>query len=266
MALASSPQVTHFIRNTTRDTRHPTHDTLHPTPYTLHSTHYSLHAAHYTPHSTQPRSPKLCRDGPGLVPAGLFVLHRTPCTITRTPQTLHPTPYTIHLTPCTIHPTHYILHPTKNNTQGLSRLIPGLFRGKLVALGAILWAFIAERFQKLTFDAGWKDPAWSPRPPRRISSKSLFVLIWRCYAGFRTVTDSELVSSTDFHSSHPHGMVAARTQDAQGTPTQSHISPSILVCEEKHVLIYDSICQDRDEARNLYEDKGVHSLKEARGP
>jgi hypothetical protein len=29
------------------------------------------------------------------------------------------------------------------------------------------------------------------------------------------------------------GMGAARAEDAQGTPTQSHISPSILVYEEK---------------------------------
>ena len=31
----------------------------------------------------------------------------------------------------------------------------------------------------------------------------------------------------------------ARAEDAQGTPAQSHISPSILVYEEKH-LNYDS--------------------------
>jgi len=36
------------------------------------------------------------------------------------------------------------------------------------------------------------------------------------------VIDSELV-----------GRGAARAEDAQGTPTQSHISPSILVYEEK---------------------------------
>ena len=46
--------------------------------------------------------------------------------------------------------------------------------------------------------------------------------------------DSGLVGSTDFHSSHPqgHGRGAARAEDAHGTPTQSHISQSILVCEE----------------------------------
>ena len=36
----------------------------------------------------------------------------------------------------------------------------------------------------------------------------------------------ELVGSTDLHSSHGRG--AARAEDAQVTPTQSHIPPSIL--------------------------------------
>jgi len=40
----------------------------------------------------------------------------------------------------------------------------------------------------------------------------------------------ELVGSTDLHSSHGRG--AARAEDAQGTPTQSHISPRILVYED----------------------------------
>ena len=44
--------------------------------------------------------------------------------------------------------------------------------------------------------------------------------------------DSGLVTTTDFHSSHPQGRGAARADDAQGTPTQSHISPSIQVYEE----------------------------------
>jgi len=54
--------------------------------------------------------------------------------------------------------------------------------------------------------------------------------------------DSGLVGSTDFHSSHPQGHApehhafsgrgTTRAEDAQGTPTQSHISPSILVNED----------------------------------
>ena len=40
--------------------------------------------------------------------------------------------------------------------------------------------------------------------------------------------DSGLVGSTDFS-----GRGAARAEDAQGTPTQNHVSPSILVYEEK---------------------------------
>jgi len=52
------------------------------------------------------------------------------------------------------------------------------------------------------------------------------------------VIDSGLVGSTDFHSSHPQGHEgsergAARAEDAQGSPTQSHISPIILVYEGK---------------------------------
>ena len=50
----------------------------------------------------------------------------------------------------------------------------------------------------------------------------------------RQVIDSGLIGSTDFHSSNS-GRGTARAEDAQGTPTQSHISPSILVYEEKHV-------------------------------
>ena len=46
--------------------------------------------------------------------------------------------------------------------------------------------------------------------------------------------DSELVGSTDFHSSHPqgHGRDVARANNAQGTPARSNTSPSILVYEE----------------------------------
>ena len=44
------------------------------------------------------------------------------------------------------------------------------------------------------------------------------------------VIDSGLVGSTDFY-----GRGAARAEDAQGTPTQSHISPSIVVYEEYRV-------------------------------
>jgi len=48
----------------------------------------------------------------------------------------------------------------------------------------------------------------------------------------RGVIDSGLVGSTDFHSSHPQaGRGTTRAEDAQGTPTQSHISPSIVVYE-----------------------------------
>jgi len=54
------------------------------------------------------------------------------------------------------------------------------------------------------------------------------------------VIDSGLVGSTNFHSSHPQGHEpehsergTTRAEDAQGTPTQSHISPSILVYEYK---------------------------------
>ena len=42
--------------------------------------------------------------------------------------------------------------------------------------------------------------------------------------------DSGLVGSTDFH-----GRGAARAEDAQGTPTQRHISPSILVHGESSI-------------------------------
>ena len=45
--------------------------------------------------------------------------------------------------------------------------------------------------------------------------------------------DSGLDGSTDFHSSHPRGRGTMRAENAQGTPTQSHISPSILVHEHK---------------------------------
>ena len=41
--------------------------------------------------------------------------------------------------------------------------------------------------------------------------------------------NSGLVGSTDFS-----GRCAARAEDAQGTPTQSHISPSILVYEDNN--------------------------------
>ena len=43
------------------------------------------------------------------------------------------------------------------------------------------------------------------------------------------VIDSGLVGSTDFHST-------TRAEDAQGAPTQSHISPSILVYEDKKAI------------------------------
>ena len=42
--------------------------------------------------------------------------------------------------------------------------------------------------------------------------------------------DSGLVGSTDF--SFITGRGTARAEDAQGTPTQSHILPSILVYED----------------------------------
>jgi len=61
------------------------------------------------------------------------------------------------------------------------------------------------------------------------------------------VIHSGLVGSTHFHASHPQGHEpehhgwreegsgrgTARAEDAQRTPTQSHVSPSILVYEEK---------------------------------
>ena len=55
--------------------------------------------------------------------------------------------------------------------------------------------------------------------------------------------DSRSVGSTNFHSSHPQGHApelanlsgrgAATEESAHGTPTQSHISPRILVYEDK---------------------------------
>ena len=45
----------------------------------------------------------------------------------------------------------------------------------------------------------------------------------------KAMIDSGLVGSADFHSSHPHGHEpesgrgATRAEDAQGTPTQSHV-------------------------------------------
>ena len=44
------------------------------------------------------------------------------------------------------------------------------------------------------------------------------------------VIDPGLVGSTGFH-----GGGAARAKDAQGTPTQNHISPSTLVYETTHM-------------------------------
>ena len=51
-----------------------------------------------------------------------------------------------------------------------------------------------------------------------------------------------MVGSTDSHSSHPQGHEpdgrgAARAEDAQETPAQSHILPSMLVYEEKNDLV-----------------------------
>ena len=62
------------------------------------------------------------------------------------------------------------------------------------------------------------------------------------------VIESGLVDSTDFHSSHPHGHQpqhlsgrgTTRAEDAQGTPTQSHISPSILACEDYTFMVHGS--------------------------
>jgi len=44
--------------------------------------------------------------------------------------------------------------------------------------------------------------------------------------------ESGLVGSTDFLSSHLAGRVAASAEDAQGTPTQSHISSRVLAYED----------------------------------
>ena len=41
---------------------------------------------------------------------------------------------------------------------------------------------------------------------------------------------------TESHSRDLSGRGAARTEDAQGTPTQRHISPSVLVYKEKRNL------------------------------
>ena len=49
-----------------------------------------------------------------------------------------------------------------------------------------------------------------------------------------TVGDSRLTRRGTTHSRDISGRGAARAEDAQGTPTQSHISPSILVYEDKH--------------------------------
>ena len=48
----------------------------------------------------------------------------------------------------------------------------------------------------------------------------------------RGTIDSGSVGSTDFHSSHPQGRGAATADDAQETPTQSHISSNILLYED----------------------------------
>ena len=63
-----------------------------------------------------------------------------------------------------------------------------------------------------------------PRLPPKTETLSHFP---RNRGAFKTVIDSGLVGSTDF------GRGTVRAEDAQGTPTQSHISPSILVYEEK---------------------------------
>ena len=77
-------------------------------------------------------------------------------------------------------------------------------------------------------------------PEPLVASAAGVLLLTRAH--FASVIDSGLVGSTDFHSSHPQwhepehhafsGRGAARAEDAQGTPTQSHISPSILVYED----------------------------------
>ena len=50
--------------------------------------------------------------------------------------------------------------------------------------------------------------------------------------------DPGLVGSTDFSLITSTGMGNARAEDAHGTPTQSHISPSTLVYEEKHGQVW----------------------------
>ena len=71
-----------------------------------------------------------------------------------------------------------------------------------------------------------RKEGWSrggPRPPSGgVVSAGL---------GFLQRIDSELVESTEFHSSNPR----EQAEDAQGTPSQSHISPSILVHEDAKI-------------------------------
>ena len=70
----------------------------------------------------------------------------------------------------------------------------------------------------------------------RLSSSQIRPSIFAVRAVNQGMKVAGLVGSTDFRSSHPQGHVpgrgAARAEDAQGTPTQSDISPSILIYED----------------------------------
>ena len=47
------------------------------------------------------------------------------------------------------------------------------------------------------------------------------------------------------------GRAAARAEDTHGTPTQSHMSPSIVVYEDTRVLVYEH------NRKLVYEDTGI---------
>ena len=106
------------------------------------------------------------------------------------------------------------------------------FRGSLIS------TFLVE-VDKLRGQTSRFLPSSSPTCTQLLPSQGVM------RSGFRFIglTHSGLVGSTDSHSSHPQGHEpehhafspdgrgAARAEDAQGTPTQNHISPSILVYE-----------------------------------
>ena len=58
-------------------------------------------------------------------------------------------------------------------------------------------------------------------------------MAWYLASRSNRMVDSGFVGSTDFHSAHPQGRGTTRAEDAPGTPTQSHKSPSTLVSENE---------------------------------